>query len=146
MSRKNGRHQFDLPSLELECMKALWSLGQATVHEIRAQIQPRRALAYTTVMTVMDRLAHKGVVTREKRGRRHLYRPSVTEQAVRKRAVDKLVDNFFGGSAANLLAYLGADDAEGTGRENRTAAAPDRREPTPEPVTSANESIDPSLL
>ena len=53
MPRKSPDSLFDLPPLELQCMKALWSLGEATVEDIRASLMPRRPLAYTTVMTTM---------------------------------------------------------------------------------------------
>lgn len=87
-------------------MKALWILGKATVEEIRAQLLPERPLAYTTVMTVMGRLARKGVVEREKRGRSHLYRPSVSEEAVRERALNQFVESFFQGSRDRLRLHL----------------------------------------
>ncbi len=87
-------------------MKALWSLGQGTVREIRSTLYPSRPLAYTTVMTVMDRLARKGMVERQKRGRAHLYRPAVPEEAVREHALDLLTENFFQGSRHHLRKYL----------------------------------------
>lgn len=90
-------------------MAALWAAGKATVHEIRAHLLPQRPLAYTTVMTVMDRLARKGVVEREKRGRAHLYRPAVTQEVVSERALRQLVENFFHGSYAALLRHLEND-------------------------------------
>jgi predicted transcriptional regulator len=106
MARKTHNHRLDLPPLELDCMKTLWALGQGTVQEIRDQLFPKRPLAYTTVMTVMDRLAHKGVVEREKRGRAHVYRPSITEASVRDRAIARLSENFFQSSPEALRRYL----------------------------------------
>ena len=75
MARKSHHHRFDLPSLELACMKALWALGTGTVHEIRARLLAERSLAYTTVLTLMDRLTRKGVVTRRREGKMHVYTP-----------------------------------------------------------------------
>lgn len=106
MARKNHNPRFDLPPLELECMKILWDLGQATVQQIRDQLLTTRPLAYTTVMTVMDRLARKGSVEREKRGRAHLYRPSVSEDLVLERALTRLAETFFQGSRDELRRYL----------------------------------------
>ena len=97
-------------------MAALWDAGQATVHEIRAQLLPHRPLAYTTVMTVMDRLARKGVVEREKRGRAHLYRPAVTREAVSDHALRRLVENFFHGSCDELLRHLGNGGRRASGK------------------------------
>ena len=106
MARKTRNHRLDLPPLELDCMRALWALGQATVHEVRARLFPERPLAYTTVMTVMDHLRGKGLVEREKRGRPYVYRPLVTEDAVREHALDRLTRNFFVSSRDQLRNYL----------------------------------------
>ena len=115
MARKSPSHRLDLPPLELEYMKALWALGEGTVREIRARLLPERPLAYTTVMTVMDRLARKEVAEREKRGRAHLYRPKVPLEPVREHALDHLVENFFGGSREQLRQYLESGSATATG-------------------------------
>lgn len=101
------RHSLlDLAPLELECMNTLWPLGEATVREIRDRLAPRRARAYTTIMTIMDRLAHKGVVERRKAGRAYVYRAKLAAQEARAQALAQIVDNFFGGSKDALLAHL----------------------------------------
>jgi hypothetical protein len=66
-----------------------------------------RPLAYTTVLTLMDRLARKGIVEREKRGRAFLYHPLVEEDQVRQQALARLVGDFFQGSPERLRQYLG---------------------------------------
>jgi BlaI family transcriptional regulator, penicillinase repressor len=104
--RKSPHSALDLPALELECMKALWALNEATVEEIRAQLFPHRPLAYTTVLTVMDRLARKGVAERRKRGRAHVYTSAVPADSVRDFALQRLVENFFAGSREQLRAHL----------------------------------------
>jgi len=94
------------PPLELECLKALWTLGEGNVKDVRYALEPARDLAYTTVMTVLDRLAHKGVVSRRKAGRSFVYTPAVTRDALRRPAVRELLENFFDGSEQALIAYL----------------------------------------
>jgi predicted transcriptional regulator len=106
MAKKTRNHHFDLPPLELRCMKALWGAGKATVHEIRAGLLPDRPLAYTTVMTVMDRLARKGIVERNKRGHAHLYRPAVAEEIIREHSLNRFIENFFRGSREDLRRHL----------------------------------------
>lgn len=102
------RHSLlDLAPLELECMNTLWPLGEATVREIRDGLAPRRARAYTTIMTIMDRLARKGVVERRKAGRAYIYRAKLGVDDARTQALAQIVDNFFGGSKEALLAHLG---------------------------------------
>jgi predicted transcriptional regulator len=102
---------FDLPPLELECMKALWAQGEASVKEIRAHINGMngRGLAYTTIETIMDRLTRKGAVTRRKIGRAHVYTAQYQAAAARADAVSALVHHFFGGSRRALASYLAGE-------------------------------------
>jgi len=102
------RHSLlDLAPLELECMNMLWPLGEATVREIRDRLTPRRTRAYTTIMTIMDRLARKGVVERRKAGRAYVYRARLAAEDARSHALAQILENFFGGSKEALLAQLG---------------------------------------
>jgi len=106
------RHSLlDLAPLELECMNMLWPLGEATVREIRDRLTPRRTRAYTTIMTIMDRLARKGVVERRKAGRAYVYRARLAAEDARSQALSQILENFFGGSKEALLAQLGASVA-----------------------------------
>src|SRR5579862_3538202 len=88
----------DLAPLELDCMNALWPLGEATVREVHEAVAEYRPRAYTTIMTILDRLARKGVVTRRKVGRAYLYRANLTSEGARESAVARLITGFFGGS------------------------------------------------
>ena len=54
------------PPLELLCLNALWSLGQGSVKDVRQLVTTSRPLAYTTVMTVLERLSRRGIVTRRR--------------------------------------------------------------------------------
>jgi len=100
------RSLLDLAPLELDCMTTLWPLGEATVREIREALAPRRTRAYTTIMTIMDRLARKGIVERSKCGRAYVYRPKLTAEEARTHALAQILDKFFGGSREALLAQL----------------------------------------
>jgi len=104
--RKRGVTRDIPPPLELECLKALWSLNEANVKDVRLVLTERRNLAYTTVMTVLDRLVKKGGVERRKVGRSFVYAPVVTRDTLRRLAVKELVASFFDGSEEQLLDYL----------------------------------------
>jgi BlaI family transcriptional regulator, penicillinase repressor len=70
-----------LGELERAVMDVLWDRGTpATVREV-AEVLRDRDLAYTTVMTVLDRLAGKGMVERERAGRAWSYRPAASREA-----------------------------------------------------------------
>lgn len=67
----------NLGDLELQVMEVLWRTDHAmAVREVLAELTRERDLAYTTVMTVLDRLSKKGRVTRELEGRAWYYRPA----------------------------------------------------------------------
>jgi predicted transcriptional regulator len=94
------------PPLELECLKALWKLGEASVKDVRAELAPGRNLAYTTVMTLLERLARKGGATRRKAGRMFLYSPALARDHLRRLAVQELAASLFDGSPDELLRFL----------------------------------------
>ncbi len=152
MPRKTYNERLDLPPLELECLKALWALEQGTVHDIRGALLPRKPLAYTTVMTLMHRLARKGIVTRVKRGHAHVYSPAVAETEVREHALARFLETFFGGSRQALGDYLGGktDAIPATIHRPAGPLAPvrKRRPPKPRraPATPPAGAIDESLL
>ena len=106
MATRNNAHARLLPPLELEAMKALWQLGEATVREVNRELNRRRPLAYTTVMTLLDRLARKGAAGRRKHGRAHIYHPLITRETALELAVDRLTWDFFEGSRERLAEHL----------------------------------------
>lgn len=62
-------------------MERLWaSESSVAVRDVLEDLQKGRAIAYTTVMTVLDNLHRKGMVTREKAGRAYRYRPAYTRE------------------------------------------------------------------
>ena len=129
-------------------MKALWALENATVRQIRTQLQPERPLAYTTVMTVMARLLRKGAVEREKRGRAHLYRPAISEMTVREYELNQFVETFFRGSRDELLRYLeGVSQTELSEGNSAAARSPRLESADRDSPSGAKEAeIDASLL
>jgi predicted transcriptional regulator len=100
------RAVLDLAPLELDCMNTLWPMGEGTVREIRERLAERRPRAYTTIMTIMDRLARKGIVERRKMGRAYIYRANLSAEDARAQALRQVVENFFGGSKEAVRAHL----------------------------------------
>ncbi|MGI8597151.1 MAG: BlaI/MecI/CopY family transcriptional regulator [Thermoleophilaceae bacterium] len=64
--------------LQLQVMSVLWRLEAATVEQVRGEL-PDRGGAYTTVQTVLNRLADRGLLTRQRVGNAMVYRPSISE-------------------------------------------------------------------
>jgi BlaI family penicillinase repressor len=95
-----------LTGQELEIMKVIWPRGQATIREVYDELKSRRAIAYTTVQTMMNILETKGHLTREPGDKAHVYSPARPQQTVVKSMVREFVDRVFDGSARPLLVHL----------------------------------------
>lgn len=95
-----------LTGQELEIMKVIWPLGQATVREVYDALRARRPLAYTTVQTMMNILESKGHLKKQPGERAHVYAPVRPQQAVVKSMVREFVNRVFDGSARPLLVHL----------------------------------------
>ena len=72
-----------LGALELAVMELAWKRSGLTVKEAHEVLTRSRSLAYTTVMTVMCRLAQKGLLLREKHGRAYTYRAAHRREELR---------------------------------------------------------------
>ena len=95
-----------LTSQELEIMKVIWPLGQATVREVYDALRERRTIAYTTVQTMMNVLETKGHLKKEPGDKAQVYSPVRPQQAVVRSMVREFVDRVFDGSARPLLVHL----------------------------------------
>ena len=84
---------------------------------VRQVVSESRPLAYTTIMTVLDRLVRKGMLARRKVGRSYAYVPQGTLEAARRAALRELLDGYFDGSERALRDFL-----EGRTAERATAA------------------------
>ena len=72
-----------LGSLESKLMERLWSLGETSVRDLHGEFASR--LAYTTVMTTLDRLYKKGLLTRRKEGKAYMYVPAFDQKQYQER-------------------------------------------------------------
>lgn len=90
----------------MEVLRHVWRLGDATVADVRERILEDRDVAYTTVMTVMKKLADKGYLRYEQEGRAYVYEPARRPEAVRGSLLGDLVEKVFGGSPMALVQTL----------------------------------------
>ncbi|MBX3187051.1 MAG: BlaI/MecI/CopY family transcriptional regulator [Labilithrix sp.] len=96
----------NLGDQELEILRAVWQLGDATVRQIFERVGAPRSLAYTTIATVLDRLHKKGFLSRERQGKTWVYRASRRESVVQKSRMRSLVDRIFGRDPEPAVARL----------------------------------------
>ena len=111
-----AERQLSLGPLELEVMNVIWANGTSSVRDVAKRI--RRELAYTTVMTTLDRLYKKNVLSREMSDRAFLYSASFTREEWERRRAGEMVAGFLTGSAASqhvllscLVDAVGSHDA-----------------------------------
>ncbi len=95
---------------EWRVMRALWSAGgeagRATARQVVDALEPGTAWAYTTVKTMLDRLAEKNVVTRKEQRGALVYKPRITREDAQRREVEALLSGVFGGRGSKLVHFL----------------------------------------
>jgi BlaI family transcriptional regulator, penicillinase repressor len=90
----------------MTCLNALWEISEGNVEDIRKVVSQTRPLAYTTVLTLLDRLARRGAVARRKEGRGFRYQPIVERDKLRRLALKQFLEYHFDGSEAKLKVFL----------------------------------------
>lgn len=75
-------------------MEVLWGRQDVSVREILRAISEEEELAYTTVMTITDRLWKKGLLERRKSGKTYLYTPKVSKESFVDSCLRKVLDCF----------------------------------------------------
>ena len=101
-----GREKELPPPLEMMCLNALWAVGEGNVEEVRRVVAQTRPLAYTTVLTLLDRLARRGAVSRRKEGRGFRYQPTVERDKLRRMALKQFLEYHFENSVMKLRIFL----------------------------------------
>ena len=105
-----------LGELERSVMEQLWSSpGARSVREVHAALGRDRELAYTTVMTVLDRLAKKGLVVRERDGRAYRYAAAQSREDLVAEVMHTALTEDPAERTAALVAFVGRvsrEDAE----------------------------------
>jgi len=94
---------------ELAIMKVVWSMKRATVRQVYETLREKRAIAYTTVMTMMKILEDKGYLKKAMVERAHVYQPVKPRQQVIGAMVRDFLDRVFDGVPDRLLVHLAKD-------------------------------------
>jgi BlaI family penicillinase repressor len=104
---------------ELAIMKVVWTLDKATVRDVYEAIREKRAIAYTTVMTMMKILEEKGYLKKTLVERAHVYKPVKPRQQVVGAMVKDFIDRVFDGASEALLVHLARDNRL-SGKQRKT--------------------------
>ncbi len=94
--------------LEADIMEIVWSRGweDFSVSDVHAELRQQREIAYTTVMTTVDRLFDKELLTRNRQGRRYHYQPVMTRDELCREMAHEVLDSLPGLGRETALALL----------------------------------------
>ena len=95
-----------LGELDVDVLLVVWRLGKATVKDVFEVLYETRRLAYTTIMTVMSRLAKKGILRQDRSRTPYEYTPVVRRDELAFSIVNHVVDRLLDGSADALIKNL----------------------------------------
>ena len=91
---------------EFELMEILWPMGEASVKSVWEKVDPSRALAYTTVMTVLEKMYRKGILKQRKKGKAYLYSPALGRDDALKGVLENVCQVYFRGSRSELARFV----------------------------------------
>lgn len=100
--------------LELQILGVLWRQGPSGVRQVMDMMPDGKKRAYTSVLSVMQVMEKKGLLTHVAQGNAHVYRPAVNEKQVVGGALKQFVRNVLAGSRAAAVQHLlhGTNEAE----------------------------------
>jgi predicted transcriptional regulator len=93
-----------LGSLEKQVLDVVWTSGEVTVRDVHARLDAK--VAYTTVMTTLDRLYRKGLLARTKRARAFVYAASATREQLDHLVANDVVSGLLAGELSAPLPFL----------------------------------------
>ena len=88
---------------ELEILQILWEKGAVNVKEVQTFMGGDAQNGYTTILKLLQIMHEKGLVTRQKSGKLHLYKAVASQEHTRQFMVDKMIHTVFQGSATQLI-------------------------------------------
>ncbi len=107
-----------LTDAEWQIMNALWKQYPATAREIAENLADETQWAYTTIKTLLARLAAKNAVSEQKRGNTSVYEPLVSLKKARRTALRTFLNQGFDGAVEPLLNFL-AEERKLSDRQRR---------------------------
>ena len=99
------RHENPTPG-ELEVLQVIWDRGPSTVRQVMSVLNQSRRRAYTSIMSLMNIMAEKGLLTREPKGLAYVYKNRATRKKTLSKMVADLLGRAFDGSATEMVAHL----------------------------------------
>ncbi|MBN1437072.1 MAG: BlaI/MecI/CopY family transcriptional regulator [Sedimentisphaerales bacterium] len=92
--------------LELQVLAVLWEKGKATAREVLSAMPDGKQRAYTTILSVMQVMEKKGLLTHTAKGTAHVFRPTQSKSKTLAPFLHRLVTTVFGGSPSAAMQAL----------------------------------------
>lgn len=96
----------NLSDAEWTVMNVVWDLGPVTARQVLHEIEGETGWAYSTVKTILERLAEKGVVEVERQGNAGVFSAALPRETAQQSALRSLLDRAFDGTFGALLQHL----------------------------------------
>ena len=93
-------------SLEADILAIIWESQRATVRDVYETLREQRPIAYTTVMTVMNNLVKKELLTQDRTSIAYVYTPAIPGNEVASTILDSVVARLFRGRSNIALSHL----------------------------------------
>jgi len=95
-----------LGELQRAVMEVVWGRGEASVHDVLRELSRRRKLAYTTVLTVMQKLEKAGWLEHRNEGKSYIYAPRASREEAGAGSVRGFLKRVFEGDAVAMFQHL----------------------------------------
>ena len=88
---------------ELEILRIVWEKGPVSVKDVLDGLGGEATNGYTTILKLMQIMHEKGLLTRQKRGKLHLYQAVISQASTQQHVLEKMIDSLFEGSSTRLV-------------------------------------------
>jgi BlaI family penicillinase repressor len=95
-----------LGELQRAVMEIVWRRGEASVHDVLKELGPRKKLAYTTVLTVLQKLEKAGWLAHRNVGKSYIYTPTASREEAGAGSVRGFLKRVFEGDAVAMFQHL----------------------------------------
>ncbi|MBI9017661.1 MAG: BlaI/MecI/CopY family transcriptional regulator [Phycisphaerae bacterium] len=92
--------------LEMQVLAVLWEKGPSTVRDALNSMPDGKERAYTTILSVMQVMEKKGLLTHRKQGTAHVYKPTISQEQILTPYLTRMVQNIFGGKASAAISMI----------------------------------------
>ncbi|MHC4508213.1 MAG: BlaI/MecI/CopY family transcriptional regulator [Planctomycetota bacterium] len=102
----SGKLLDDLGDLQRAVIEVVWELGEASVHQVRKQLGRKKKLAYTTVLTAMQKLEKAGWLRHRAEGKVYVYAPTRSREEAGANSVRQFLERMFDGDTLLMFQHL----------------------------------------